>query len=75
MEKYYEMFRAKNQVNKNFFGSPTAPTTRTMTRTQMGELGLEEVRGWVRRSELSVRKKPVLFIKITVSHLLRLVAR
>jgi hypothetical protein len=45
MEKYCEMFRAKNQVNKNFFGSPTAPTTRTMTRTQMGELGLEEVRG------------------------------
>ena len=37
MDKYYEMFRDKNSVNKkDFFNSPhrrTVPTTRTRTRT------------------------------------------
>ncbi len=39
MDKYYEMFRGKNSVNKKTFSTiPTAPSTPTKTRTEMGEL-------------------------------------
>jgi hypothetical protein len=67
MEKYYEMFRDKNQANKkDVFNSPDSPDTRTRTRTRdMGELDLGEVGGWVRRSEVCVRER-------NQSHLLRL---
>ena len=67
MEKYYEMFRGKNQANKKAFWTvPTAPTTRTTTRTQMGELDLGEVGVCVRRSKLY--KEPSLsFTKIKQS--------
>ena len=42
MDKYYEMFRGKNQPNKTDFSTvPTVPTT--WTRTQVVELDLEEV--------------------------------
>jgi hypothetical protein len=41
-----------------------------------GELDWGEVGGWVRRSELCVREKPVChLLRFTVSHLLRLVGR
>jgi hypothetical protein len=66
MEKYYEMFRGKNQANKKAFWTVlTTPTTRTSTRTQMGEIDFAEVGVWVRRSKLYARENPV-------SHLLRL---
>ncbi len=38
---------------------PTVPSTRTKTRTQMGELDWGEGGGWVRRSVLCVREKHV----------------
>ncbi len=40
MDKYNEMFRGKNTANKKglFQQSRQPPTTRTRTRTQMGEL-------------------------------------
>jgi hypothetical protein len=41
MDKYYEMFRGKNQPNKTDFS--TVPTVPTRTRTQVVELDLEEV--------------------------------
>ncbi len=75
MDKYYEIFRDKNSVNKkDFFNSPN---TRTRTRTQMGELDWGEVGGWMRRSELALceRNKSVMYYDYTVSHLSRLVTR
>jgi hypothetical protein len=39
MDKYYEIFRCKNSANKKTFSTvSTAPTTRTRTRTKLGEL-------------------------------------
>ena len=47
------------QTKKTFSTVPTVPTTRTRTRTQMDELDWGEVGGWMWRSELCVREKPV----------------
>ncbi len=57
---------------------PTVPSTRTRTRTQMGELDWGEVGGSVRRSELFVGEKPVchlLRLHSLSRYLLRIVAR
>ena len=60
MEKYYEMFRDKNQRNKKeFFNSPD--------HSDQDSGDLEEVGGWVKRCDLCVLEKPVSFTKITQS--------
>jgi hypothetical protein len=65
--KCYELFYGKiKETKKTVLQSqlprplPTAPTT----QTQMGELDLGEVRGWV-RSELCVREKWVVYVRET----------
>ena len=72
IDKYYEMFRGKNRGNKQTFS--TVPRM-LRTRTQTGELDLEEVGCWVVRSELSERETSLSFVKIAQSHLLRVVPR
>jgi hypothetical protein len=62
-------------VPRTFSTVPTVPNTRTRTRTQVGDLDWGQVGGWMRRSELCVRETSLSFIKITISHLLRLFAR
>ena len=65
MDKYYEMFRGKNRVNETDFFNIPEDVEDSDTE---GELDLEEVGCWVRRSQLCVRENPVfLFIKITQS--------
>ncbi len=46
---------------------PTVPSTRTRTRTEVGDLDWGQVGGWMRRSELCVRETSLSFIKITQS--------
>ncbi len=54
-------------VPRTFSTVPTAPSTRTRTRTQVGDLDWGQVGDWMRRSELCERETSLSFIKITQS--------
>jgi len=62
MDKYYEMFRDKNQGNKEeFFNPPDIPQNWDQNSdVDTWTVDLGEVRVWVTNSELWEREKPVL---------------